>query len=95
MSKRPRLYGSIRRTDCCGLDEIYDLTTAPVSPWNAGFNTKTRMAYIATTIPCQRKEIRALRAAGFKSKGSWRNPNSGNTVTLWVRMPTKRKRRKK
>jgi hypothetical protein len=40
-------------------------------------------AYFATTIPSQRDAIARLRVGGWSPLFSWRNPNTGNVITLW------------
>lgn len=42
-------------------------------------------AYFATTTRDQKAEVDALKKAGFRRIGSWRNGNTGRKVTMWVK----------
>jgi hypothetical protein len=90
--------------DCCGLFEMSGLTTDPEEALmeTVGYNSYTTVkrhfenlpgrALIATTIKKQKKEAEALKAHGFTKVSTWKNGNTGNTVTLWFKKPPKRMR---
>lgn len=67
---------------CCGITEVYDLNTEDADRYFS--ETK---ACIATTIAEQRREISALKRLGFKAVKRFKNPETGNNVTLWYRGP--------
>jgi hypothetical protein len=91
-----KLYGEFKDTTCCGLTEVHTLS-AEYTAWRESVSQDLRQrghAYFATTIPRQKEVIAALRRHGFKAKGSFRNSSTGNTVTIWIKVPTKRKKKK-
>ena len=76
------------------------MSTADPSPFTYGANRFTEIkvrgtGYIATTIGYQRSEAKRLKANGFKKVATWRNANTGNTITLWFYGPRKPKRKKR
>jgi hypothetical protein len=93
------IYGSIKATTCCGLKEFHELSSWSgynINIFQTGYSFSTVKApgtgYIATTNGRQKAEAKCLKANGFKRVGSWRNANTGSTVTLWFYGPKKRKK---
>lgn len=85
---------------CCGAEELgnlHALTTATLrndlkhhakyvqQAIDGGYGDDFPGAYIATTIPSQRKAIRALEANKFRKVFTFTNPGTGSRVTLWAK----------
>jgi len=64
---------------CCGAEILHGLAAVEG-------NSTTRVASLrfATTNRHQLMEAEALKEAGFAPVLTWRNGNTGNTLTLWA-----------
>ena len=69
-------------------EPTYDGNGEPVEPTilqelRASISAVGRVLKLATTNSDQRDAIKALKKTGFKKLKRFRNPNSGNFVTIW------------
>lgn len=92
---------------CCGLMEIGDFGVGGANyyDYNSGLYehrrlTKeqvkaSRFAFICVTRKTDISQALTLRFWGFKKVGSWKNPNTNRTLTLWAYFPEKKKKTKK
>ncbi len=91
---------------CCGLMEIGDFGAAGVYyDYDSGLYDKreltkeqvkaSRFAFICVTRKTDISQALTLRFWGFKKVGSWKNPNTNRTLTLWAYFPEKKKKTEK
>lgn len=106
MGKGKKLYAaSVKQLHCCGLFEISGLgfessrptwpnTTLPLAEemllQAEGFQNGSR-GFLATTTTAEREEIAALKKLGFRKMVRWRNSNTGNVVTMWFKVPRRKR----
>lgn len=64
---------------CCGLYEIGGFA----DPYKVNLEEYKSFGKIATTIASQKAGIEWLKANGFTVVSKFKNPNSGNIVSLW------------
>jgi electron transfer flavoprotein alpha subunit len=81
--------GELHSTECCGLD-LVTLSAADQSYlYNEVAITRKAFikghAYIAVTTHKEEKEAKALKRAGFRKVGVWRNSKTRNYLTMWVK----------
>lgn len=75
--------------NCCGLTGIGGLNVEPFDKEVSDVvQDEIGTAVIATTITKQVKEIKALKERGFVALKKFKNPSTGNIVTIWYRKPT-------
>lgn len=77
----------IRGTSCCGVMDLEDLKGSTVKDIRYALEDvrKTTGIVFATTLAKgYTKEIEALKSLGFEPLKTFKNLNSGNTVTMWV-----------
>ncbi len=77
---------------CCGIAEVggfrdYKATVSDArSRIQRGIKEIYKPAYLATTNKHQPKAIKALKLEGFKPIQKFVNHNSGNVVTIWLKV---------
>jgi hypothetical protein len=76
---------------CCGMAEIggfyrYNNVRDTKKKILSAMAKKWRPAYICTTIKRQRYAIKALRELKARPIHKFRNTNSGNLVTIWLKI---------
>lgn len=72
--------------ECCGLNvisDLWDMTSIDLKRAVAEARCERRGGIIAVTATGQSGEASKLRANGFKDLREFRNPNTGNTLTVW------------
>lgn len=74
-------------TSCCGLYELYGFNEYSDNDVDQGLRGNRQYGVIATTVSDQLSAIRQLKAQGFVLVDTFRNPNTGRTISLWFRNP--------
>lgn len=90
------LKAEIHSTECCGLDMVGLSADPDIQKyiWD-GVEMKKRSfsrghAYFAVTTQKEKAEVKALKSAGFRAVGTWRNSKTKNQLTMWVKNMRKR-----
>lgn len=94
MPNRYRIKGYKPFLWCCGMAEIggfynYGTVEGTKEALLAVIGRKWKPAYICTTIPRQKSAIKALEQIGAKPIRKFKNLNSGNVVTIWLKVNDK------
>lgn len=77
----------IRNTSCCGVMDIDDLKGSDIKDIRHALEDvrkETGIVFATTLAKGYTNEIKALKSLGFEPVSTFKNPNSGNTVTMWV-----------
>lgn len=73
-------------TRCCGLVGIGGLVADFFDDNEVDLvQDNISTAILATTVPSQVHEIKALKERGFKALKKFKNPSTGRIVTIWYR----------
>jgi hypothetical protein len=68
------------------MQEIYELNYASKESIESDIGKANRCgAFMATTIKSQTGAKKALEESGFEPVSEFFNPNSANTVTVWIK----------
>ena len=74
---------------CCGASVIHDLDGVAKRQAESNYQLAGKGLVVAITASHQTKAARTLKAAGYRAKATFNNPEGDHKLTLWVKVLSK------